>query len=322
MFLAADTPDPCRPTPNQVLGFVARLTTEGSSVSARQPVAGVPDCLYLSCDTGLAVYRTGWPVAVWADGTVAVAGANGSVAAVDFNSSSHVACVTDPADNAQLSSVAPGQLISLFGAGLGPLVPLRVLFNGIAAPILYSAAQQINVQVPFEIGGAGTVQMQVISQAISETDTLQIAAREPAVFLSSAALESTIPGWSMCGQTQALGQAAAALNADGSVNDCTNPAAGGSTVTVFVNGFGAVTPALPTGAIPEGPAIPLMLSFDPGTFTGTTLVSGMSLAGGGSSGVAQLKLKAGGGGGQNVLLNGPALAGTPLRERLILIWTR
>jgi uncharacterized protein (TIGR03437 family) len=196
------------------------------------------------------------------------------------------------------------------------------LFNGVAAPILYSAAQQINVQVPFEIGGAGTVQMQVMGQAISETDTLQVAAREPAVFLSAAALESTIPGWSICGQTQALGQAAAALNADGSINDCTNPAAVGSTVTVFLNGFGAVTPDLPTGVMQAGPPVPLTLPFDPGSFTGTTLISAASLAGGGSSGVARVMLKAGGGGGQNVLLNGPALAGTPLRERLILIWTR
>jgi hypothetical protein len=30
----------------------------------------------------------------------------------------------------------------------------------------------------------------------------------------------------------------------------------------------------------------------------------------------------GGGGGGNVLLNGPSLAGTPLRDRVILVWTR
>jgi hypothetical protein len=38
--------------------------------------------------------------------------------------------------------------------------------------------------------------------------------------------------------------------------------------------------------------------------------------------VAQVQLQAGGGGGENVLLNGPTLAGAPLRERVILIWTR
>jgi uncharacterized protein (TIGR03437 family) len=48
-----------------------------------------------------------------------------------------------------------------------------------------------------------------------------------------------------------LGQAALALNlnADGTENDCTNPAAAGSMVTVFLNGFGTATPRLATGVI-------------------------------------------------------------------------
>ena len=219
LFLA-DTPDACRPTPNQVLGFVARLAPDGASAYATQLVQGAPDCLYLSCDAGLALYQSGWPLALRPDGTVVVAGSNGSVASIDFSSSSRVACLTDPADNAQLSSVAPGQLISLFGADLAPVVPLipsggvapssntfGVFFNGIAAPILYSSAQQINVQVPYEIAGASTVQMQVLSQQIpnpvSETRTLPVVQRQPAIFLSPAALESPFPGWSTCGQTQA-----------------------------------------------------------------------------------------------------------------------
>ena len=37
------------------------------------------------------------------------------------------------------------------------------------------------------------------------------------------------------------------------------------------------------------------------------------------TGLAQVELQ---GGGQSALLNGPALAGTALRERVILIWTR
>jgi hypothetical protein len=35
-----------------------------------------------------------------------------------------------------------------------------------------------------------------------------------------------------------------------------------------------------------------------------------------------VKLQVGAASGQNILLNGPTLAGTPLRERLILVWTR
>jgi uncharacterized protein (TIGR03437 family) len=145
--------------------------------------------------------------------------------------------------------------------------------------------------------------------------------RQPAIFLSPAALESPFPGWSTCGQTQALGQAALALNADGTVNDCTNPATVGSAVTVFLGGFGPVTPALATGVAPQGPATALALALNPGSFTGTTVLATTSLPGG-STGVSQVRLMVGGGGGGNVLLNGPSLAGTPLRDRVILVWTR
>jgi uncharacterized protein (TIGR03437 family) len=179
------------------------------------------------------------------------------------------------------------------------------------------------VQVPYEIAGASTVQMQVVSTQIqnpvSETRTLGVVARQPAIFLSPAALASPLPGWSTCGGAAEFGQAALALNADGTVNDSTNPAVAGSAVTVFLGGFGAATPALATGAIAPGPAVALSPSLDPGyPFTGTTVIATKSLPGS-ITGVAQVQLQAG---GQSVLLNGPTLAGTPLRERAILIWTR
>jgi uncharacterized protein (TIGR03437 family) len=334
LFLA-DTPDGCRPSANQVLGFVASLAPDGASAGATQLVQGAPDCLYTSC-MGLAEYQSGWPMALRPDGTAVVTGANGSVASIDFSTSSRVACVTDPADNAQLSSVAPGQLISLFGIDLAPDAPyiptggvaqssnaLGVFFNGIPAPIIYSSAQQINVQVPYEIAGAATVQMQVssmqITNPVSETRTLRVVERQPAIFLSPAALESPIPGWSTCGGADAFGQTALALNSDGTVNDCSNPAGVGSIVTVFLNGFGPVTPALGTGVIAPSPAVALSPSLTPGPFTGTTVIATTSVPGS-ITGVAQVRLQDGAEG--STLLNGPTLAGTPLRERVILIWIR
>jgi uncharacterized protein (TIGR03437 family) len=330
----ADIPDGCRPSANQVLGFVARLAPDGASAGATQLVPGAPDCLYTACQ-GLATYQGGWPLALRPDGTAVVAGSNGSLAFIDFSAGSRLACLADPADNAQLSSVAPGQVVSLFGADLAPAAPYTppggvapssntfgVFFNGIPAPILYSSSQQINVQVPYEIAGASTVQMQVFSKQItnpvSEARTLGVVARQPAVFLSPAALASPLPGWSTCGKSAVFGQAALALNADGTVNDCTNPASAGSAVTVFLGGFGPATPALATGAIAKGPAVALSPSLDPGPFTGTTVIATKSLPGS-ITGVAQVQLQAG---GQTALLNGPTLAGTPLRERVILIWTR
>jgi uncharacterized protein (TIGR03437 family) len=327
------TPAACRPSANQVLGFVAHMSPDGASVGATQLVEGAPDCLYLSCNN-LSGYRTGWPLALRPDGTVVVAGANGSVASVDFSASSRIACLADPADNAQLSSVTPGQLIAIYGEDLGPAIPntptggvmqssntLGVFFNGIAAPILYSSAQQINIQVPYEIAGTGTVQMQVVNNhqnPLSETRTLGVIDRQPAIFLSQAALASPFPEMSACGGAAAYGQAALALNEDGTVNDCSNPATAGSAVTVFLNGAGVVTPELGTGVIAPSPAVSIAPSLAPGPFTGTTVIATTSVPGS-ISGLAQVKLQDG---GQSALLNGAALAGTALRERVILIWTR
>lgn len=329
----ADTPDGCRPTANQVLGFVARLSADGSSVAATQPVAGAPDCLYVAC-SDLDFYRTGWPVALRPDGTVVTAGSSGTVASIDFSTSPRVACVTDPADNAQLRSVTPGQLISLFGPALASPAPFTppggvmqstntfgVFFNGIPAPILYSEAQQINVQVPYEIEGSATVQMQVVNQnvasPVSETRTLGVAERQPAVFLSPGALLSPIPQCSVCGDKVVFGQTALALNADGTLNDCTNPATVGSTVTIFLNGMGTVIPAQATGAIAQAPPTALMPGLDPGPFTGT-VSTGTATVPGAISGLAQAHLVNTGA----TLLNEASVAGVQTRDRVIMIWVK
>jgi uncharacterized protein (TIGR03437 family) len=330
----ADIPDACRPSANQVLGFVARMTADGTSVKATQLVEGAPDCLYLSCGN-LSGYQSGWPLALRPDGTVVVAGSSGSLASIDFLAGSRLVCIADPADNAQITSVTAGQLISIYGLDLGPAIPvipkggvaqstnnLGVFFNGIAAPILYSSAQQINVQVPFEVAGTGSVQVKLVNSQIpnplSEARTLALVDRQPSIFLSQAALTSPYPEMSFCGGTAVFGQAALALNEDGSVNDCANPAVAGSKVTIFMNGFGVAAPALSTGVIAPSPAVALQPALAPGLYTGTTVLSTTS-APGSISGVAQVKLQDG---GQNVLLNGATLAGVAFRERVILIWIR
>lgn len=335
----ADIPPGCRPSANQVLGFVATLAPDGATAGATQPIAGAPDCLYINCNLNdnLTFYQTGWPLGLRADGTAVVAGSNGTVAAVDSTAGSRVACVIDPADNAQLNSVAPGQLVTLFGAELGPVAPnvpaggagpssadsLGVFFNSVPAPILYASQQQINVQVPFEIAGSGSVQMQVVSRNIpnpvSETHTLAVVERQPSIFLSPAALLSQQPGYSTCGSQILFGQTAVAINADGTLNDCSNPAVVGSVVTVLVNGFGPSTPALATGILPPGPPVALTPAFTPGPFTGTTTLATQSLPGG-ISGVVQVQLRDGSEGA--TLLNGASLGDVLLRDRVIEIWVK
>src|SRR5205807_1896602 len=69
--------------------------------------------------------------------------------------------------------VAPGEIISRYGQGIGPaaavagqldsggrmpttLAETQVLFDGRPAPLFYTWAYQINVQVPYEVAGRKT----------------------------------------------------------------------------------------------------------------------------------------------------------------------
>jgi uncharacterized protein (TIGR03437 family) len=337
------TPDGCRPSPNQVLGFVARLAADGTTAGPAALVTGAPNCDYLICGT-LAYdvvpnfYQNGWPIALRPDGTMLVAGTNGALASVDFSSSSRLTCVVDPADNVQLRNVAPGQLVSLFGTDLAPETPftppgvaassasLGVFFNSNAAPILYSSAQQINVQVPYEISGQTSVQMLVIDNknplSLSETHALGVVGRQPSIFFSATGLAGPFPGYTECGGVMALGEGAVALNADGTVNDCTNPAVGGSVVTVFVNGLGQVAPALLTGMITQAPPVALTPGVDLLDPNLSPIVSTTSTVPGSISGVAQLQFPLPKGLTAGPYYVTPSVGGVTFRERLFVIWMR
>lgn len=141
-------------------------------------------------------------------------------------------------------AIAPGSLVSLFGAGLAPTtaraisIPLplsladtSVTVNGVVAPLLFVSPQQINAQVPLEIpAGPATVVVRALG-AVSAPVAIMLRAAAPGVF------------------TDAMGQAAV-LNADGSVNSDKHPAPSGSTVSVFFTGQGPVATAVEDGAAP------------------------------------------------------------------------
>jgi uncharacterized protein (TIGR03437 family) len=336
------TPAGCKPSAVQQLGFVARIAEDGATAGPTQLIAGAPDCTYLNCSvtSDYTNYLASWPVALSAGGSAVTAGNSGTVASVDFLSSSRLVCVEDPADHVQLRALAPGQLVSLFGTDLAPALPFipasgvsastdnfGVSFNGIPAPILYSSGQQINAQVPFELAGQTSAQMQIVDTRIplhlAETRTFAVADRQPAIFLSMPGLTSLFPGWTQCGDTLSIGPAAIALNADGTLNDCTNPAVAGSTVTLFVNGLGQLTPNLTTGtaaAIPAVTLTPGVVFLDPnlGSLTTTTKTIPGTL-----NGVEQVQFQVPPAPASTTAYPAtPTQLGVNLRERLALIWIR
>src|ERR1700733_17315 len=156
----------------------------------------------------------------------------------------------------QTGPVAPGEIVTLFGAAIGPLTPafltltnprlvanslagVQVYFDGVPAPVLYASAGQMNVVVPYSVAGKSATQLQLeYLGVLSNPVALQVAATAPGVFSISGSGRS--PG--------------AILNApDGSVNSALNPAARGDWVTIFATGAGVTTPAGVDGFVASAP---------------------------------------------------------------------
>jgi uncharacterized protein (TIGR03437 family) len=146
--------------------------------------------------------------------------------------------------------VSPGEIVLLFPSNAGPeilvegqrkngkLVTLlsdtRVLFDGVAAPVVYTVKGQVSAIVPYEIAGKKTTQVEVEYQGVrSSPVTLPVVNTAPALFT----LDST-------GRGQA-----AMLNETGCCNSPRNPAARGSVVSLYATGEGQTNPPGITGLI-------------------------------------------------------------------------
>src|SRR6202041_3479673 len=128
---------------------------------------------------------------------------------IDFNAhpGTPAACVLNAASFAAgneapfpVGTVAPGEIVSLFGSSLGPAP--TVTFDGIPAPVLYAGANQINAVVPYSIGSTSTqMTVQVDGQSYGPV-AMPVASAVPGIF--------TLDG-------SGHGQAAV-LNQDGTLN--------------------------------------------------------------------------------------------------------
>ena len=146
-------------------------------------------------------------------------------------------------------AIAPGEIVSIFGTGIGgapagpqldvsgkvatSLSQTQVLIRGVAAPLIYASGSQTNAIVPFEVGTTGVAKVQVISSGFaSATWDAPLAPAAPSIFTSN---------------STGLGQAA--LNQDNSINSSSNAAARGTVVQLYATGGGATRPAGVTGAL-------------------------------------------------------------------------
>jgi uncharacterized protein (TIGR03437 family) len=149
-------------------------------------------------------------------------------------------------------AVAPGEIVSLFGANMGPaagvglqlanggtsitngLAGVQVLFDGNAVPLTYVSSVQINAIAPVGLAGKTSTVVTVTYQGLTSnalTATVQAAA--PGIF--SADGSGTGGG--------------AILNQDYSLNVRLNPAARGSVIAIYLSGAGVTNPASVDGAV-------------------------------------------------------------------------
>jgi len=198
-----------------------------------------PSGTTLLSDTNYANGSRGGQLVIDRSGRIHSAGRAAVVTVIDRStpSPSVMAGVANAAGPTISGRVVPGEVISIYGSGLGS----QVLVDEIAAPVLYSSPTQINAVVPFEVEGRDRITV----SAGSARAVLALTAAQPEIF-------KTADGY------------AAALNEDGTINSKTNPAKSGSLVTVW--GTGA--PDWPAGTVdgsinPSSPLIYLSVGVRP-----------------------------------------------------------
>ncbi|HWB84077.1 MAG TPA: hypothetical protein VG675_08055 [Bryobacteraceae bacterium] len=160
--------------------------------------------------------------------------------------------VGNAAGSTPQSAVAPGSIISIFGANLanstavGPTSPMVQTLGGATVqvgdrmlPLYFVSSTQINAQLPPDLpSGPQTLTVSPDGKTQVRAD-FTVAADAPGVF-----------GQLIGGQIFAL-----ALHEDGSAVTTDSPARRGELLTLYGTGFGASNPGRPEGvAIPSSPA--------------------------------------------------------------------
>jgi uncharacterized protein (TIGR03437 family) len=182
--------------------------------------------------------------------------------------------IVNAASLSQPDYISPGEIVSIFGLSIGPTQPvsyqlnstgdvpsnlngLQVLINGVAAPILYASANQINAVVPFS----------AMNPPYAATSSLEVQNPAIAAGLSASTLwiVSSVPGIFESGGNGLI------LNQNATQNTSANPAKQGSIISLFVTGLGPMAPAPVDGSFATGthstPALPIQVFLGSGSET-------------------------------------------------------
>jgi len=247
-----------------------------------------------------------------------------------------IACILDAADLEPVTSIEPGELLTIFGERLSggviaqtpdqfatSLDGISVAINGIGSPLLYVSPQQINLQAPFEIAGAAQANVAFASTQLdlSDSRTLPIVTSNPVAFLDTVTQIASLAGClNSLGYVEG-GALPIAFNADGSRNACPNPAAPGSVVMLILAGLGVTSPTQVTGAITPNPGAPLSLTIGAsGDGLPAPVVSATALPGAISGAwLVAIRLPANLTGAIPLSIS---VGGVPVRDANLLVWAK
>jgi uncharacterized protein (TIGR03437 family) len=222
------------------------VTPATATTPATFSVSVVPGSLAAGKYTGSVVINSAYTlVATTVSVTLTVAAIPTPVAASVANAASYFT-----------GAVSPGENIVIFGTGVGPtdlvtatvvnnvfptlVAATRVLFDGIAAPVLYASATQTSVMVPYGVNGRTSTSIVVEYSGVQSAPVSQaVVAAVPGLYTQNA--QGTGPG--------------AILNQDLTINTLANPEKRGNIIVIYMTGEGQTTPG---GA--DGVVIPPVLS--------------------------------------------------------------
>jgi uncharacterized protein (TIGR03437 family) len=146
--------------------------------------------------------------------------------------------------------VAPGELVAIFGNGIGPSNPTfatldssgtfpfslggyQVFFDSFPAALVYAGANQINAIVPYGVSGQIQTTVKIQGPSGSQTSTMSVYTTSPGLF--------TANGYGT-GQVSAINQ-------DGSINSPSSPAPRGSVVVLYGTGGGVMDKSFADGIV-------------------------------------------------------------------------
>lgn len=223
--------------------FVEQLTSSTTIVGRSTTTdTGAPTPYYAQFPPGGA----GQGIAIDPSGVVHFAGSIGLVSTLSPTQplAPRALSIVNAASGQLSGLVAPGEIVSIYGLGMGPTIPLtatpqngvfptslggvQVLVNGNAIPLLYVSASQINAEIPS--GGDrlgtfenGTAQVQVVYNSTPlPIFSLALVGSQFAVFQNEGSM--------------------AVVNQDGTLNKIANPAKPGTVVSIWATGFGITGP--------------------------------------------------------------------------------